>query len=247
MQSRQKAWVTLLMKPTSPSAGSWRPSGPAWPQRSAVSPAALAGSASSGSSASISWRASALGSTSSICQPLLQPTSMYSMKRKANGRPRKWRTSGKIWCSLVPRLTTVLILIGPSPTASAASIPASTSATGKSASFMRLNTASSSASRLMVMRLRPAALRLRALRCSKLALVVRVRSSGRPSGVRSCASCSIRVSTFLRSSGSPPVRRSLRTPCATKSRASRVISSKLSRSACGKKAWWRSKVSRGMQ
>jgi hypothetical protein len=47
--------------------------------------------------------------------------------------------------SLVPRLTTMLTLIGARPAAAAASMPSSTSPTGKSTSFMRLKTASSSA------------------------------------------------------------------------------------------------------
>jgi hypothetical protein len=91
-------------------------------------------------------------------------------------------------------------------------MPRSTSATGKSTSFMRRNTVSSRPSRLTVTRCRPAALSARALRVSRDPLVVSVRSSGKPSTVRSPASCSIRISMFLRSSGSPPVRRILRTP-----------------------------------
>jgi purine-cytosine permease-like protein len=65
-------------------------------------------------------------------------------------------------------------------------------------------------------------------------LVVSVMSSGLPEGVRSSASMAISVSRPLRSRGSPPVRRSLCTPCGTNSRASRVISSKLSSEGCGR-------------
>ena len=65
-------------------------------------------------------------------------------------------------------------------------MPASTSATAKSASFMRRKTASSSASRLTVTRFRPASFSAWALRASSEPLVVSVRSSGRPDGVRSC-------------------------------------------------------------
>ena len=67
-------------------------------------------------------------------------------------------------------------------------MPASTSATGKSTSFMRRKIASSSASRLTVTRCRPASFSARALRASSEPLVVSVRSSGSPSGVRSSAS-----------------------------------------------------------
>src|SRR6058998_129858 len=66
--------------------------------------------------------------------------------------------------SFAPRFTTMLILIGASPAAAAASMPFSTSETGKSASFILRNTASSSESRLTVTRLRPAALRARFFR-----------------------------------------------------------------------------------
>src|SRR6267154_2187089 len=59
--------------------------------------------------------------------------------------------------SFAPRFTTMLILIGASPAAAAASMPLSTSETGKSASFILRNTASSSESRLTVTRVRPAA------------------------------------------------------------------------------------------
>ena len=57
----------------------------------------------------------------------------------------------------------MLILTGVSPSAAAASMASSTLATGKSASFMALKLASSSESRLTVMRVRPAAFRALAL------------------------------------------------------------------------------------
>ena len=159
---------------------------------------------------------------------------MYSMKRSTTPVPRKCRAMGRIWLSLVPRLTTMLTLTGDRPACCAASMPASTSATGKSTSFMRRNTASSRPSRLTVTRSSPASRSERALRASSEALVVSVMSSLSPAGVRSAASCPISVSMPLRSSGSPPVRRSLCTPWATNSRASRVISSKLSSALCGR-------------
>ena len=90
----------------------------------------------------------------------------------------------------------------------------------KSTSFMRRNMASSIASRLTVTRCSPASLSAAALRASSEPLVVSVRSSGWPSGVRSAASISTRRSRFLRSSGSPPVSRILRTPARRTGRAS---------------------------
>ena len=90
------------------------------------------------------------------------PTSMYSMKRRMWPVPRKWRAIGTTLASFTPRLTTMLILTGASPAAAAASMPSSTFATGKSTSFICRNVASSSESRLTVMRFRPAALQRRA-------------------------------------------------------------------------------------
>ncbi len=177
---------------------------------------------------------SAEGSTSVMFQPFEVPTSMYSMKRSTTPVPRKRRAIGTISPSLVPRLTTMLTLIGASPAACAAKMPSSTSALANSASFMRRNRVSSSASRLTVTRVRPASRRLRALRASSEPLVVSVRSSGRPSTVSSRASRSIRNSRFLRSSGSPPVMRIFSTPCATKRRATRSISSCVSSALCGR-------------
>ena len=77
---------------------------------------------------------------------------MYSMKRTMWPLPLKWRAIGTISCSFMPRLTTMLILIGASPAAAAASMPSSTFATGKSTSFIARNVASSSESRLTVTR-----------------------------------------------------------------------------------------------
>ena len=142
---------------------------------------------------------------------------MYSMKRRTTALPycsRNQRAIGTISPSLTPRCTTILTFTGAKPAASAASMPASTSATGKSASFMRRKMVSSSASRLTVMRLRPASARDFAFFTRVEPFVVRVRSSGAPSGVRSAASWRISTSRCLRKVGSPPVRRSFFTPCA---------------------------------
>ena len=71
-------------------------------------------------------------------QPLVLPTSMYSMKRTMWPVPRKRAAIATMSPSLTPRFTTMLILIGASPAAAAASMPSSTFATGKSASFIAL-------------------------------------------------------------------------------------------------------------
>ena len=101
---------------------------------------------------------SAAGTTSSMRQPFVAPTSMYSMKRSVSPVLAEVAArAGRSGCSLTPRLTTQLTLTG-SPTACAASMPSSTRATGKSTSFIALKIASSSESRLTVMRFRPASL-----------------------------------------------------------------------------------------
>jgi hypothetical protein len=61
------------------------------------------------------------------------------------------------------------------------------------------------------------------------------------------ASISTSLSTFRRSSGSPPVRRIFSTPRSTKILATRAISSKLRISACGRNLKFASKISYGMQ
>ena len=81
---------------------------------------------------------------------------MYSMKRRIRPSSRAHRASGRIDASFMPRRTTVLILIGDSPAARAAAIPSSTRETGKSTPFIGPNTASSSESRLTVIRCSPA-------------------------------------------------------------------------------------------
>ena len=117
---------------------------------------AIGGRGPSGIPAPTGATLSAAGATSSIPQPLLWPTSMYSMKRTMWPLPRKWRAIGTTLSSLTPRLTTAFTFTG-SPAAAAASIPSSTRWTGKSPSLSAAKTASSSESRLTVMRLRPAA------------------------------------------------------------------------------------------
>ena len=103
------------------------------------------------------------------------------------------------------------------------------------------------ASRLTVRRCRPASRSDWAFLASSEPLVVSVISTGRPSGRRRQLSWAIRVSRSRRSRGSPPVRRILRTPSSTNSRAMRVISSKLSSEPCERNSWSLPKTSRGMQ
>ena len=69
---------------------------------------------------------------------------------------RKKRAIGKMLDSFIPRLTTMLTLIGSNPTLAAVSIPSITFATGKSASFNALKVSSSSESKLTVTRFKPA-------------------------------------------------------------------------------------------
>ena len=76
---------------------------------------------------------------------------MNSMKRTVWPVPRKRRAMSRMEPSFRPRLTTTFTLTG-SPAAAAASIPASTRATGKSTSFIARKTSSSSESRLTVIR-----------------------------------------------------------------------------------------------
>ncbi len=134
------------------------------------------------------------------------------------------------WWSFTPRRTTMLIFTGASPASAAASMPSSTFATGKSASFMARKVASSSESRLTVTRSRPAALSARALAFSAEPLVVSVRSVP---GTASRSMATRRSMSFL-SSGSPPVRRIFSVPRPRKMRAMRTISSKVRISACGR-------------
>ena len=183
----------------------------------AVSPGALASSGSSGEcSARCAATTSADGSTSSMRQPLVAPTSMYSMKRSTTPRAAE-----------VARHRHDLVVVGAAlddhvdldrrrgPRARAASMPASTSADREvDVVHARGTRASSSASRLTVTRCRPASF-------SACGLARQQRAVGGEREVErlavgACAArpaCATRTSRFLRSSGSPPVSRILRTPC----------------------------------
>ena len=90
-------------------------------------PGSSAATGSSGQrSAPIRATISAAGTTSSSCQPLLVPTSMYSMKRRmCAGAAEPLGHLRRSTSSLTPRLTTMLTLTG-RPAAAAASMPSST-------------------------------------------------------------------------------------------------------------------------
>ena len=98
----------------------------------------------------------------------------------------------------------------------------------------KLKVVSSIESSETVTRFNPASFSDCAFFASSEPLVVRVRSSGAPLGVRNSASMPTSRSRFLRSSGSPPVRRSFSTPWATNRRAMRVISSNDKSDECGR-------------
>ena len=126
-------------------------------------------------------------------------------------------------------------------------MPSSTRDTGKSTPFMAPNTSSSSESRLTVIRCSPASARGAARARSADPLVVSVRSTLLSSVVRSGARVRISSGRSRRTSGSPPVMRSLWTPSPTKIEASRVISSNDSTCSLGRNAKSRPNTSAGMQ
>ena len=149
---------------------------------------------------------------------------------------------GRMLASFTPRFTTMLILTGLSPAAAAASIPSSTTSTGKPTSFIAWKTALSTESRLTVIRRSPAAFSAAACWAKSAPFVVSVRSR---SGM--LASRAISRSRLRRSSGSPPVTRIFSTPRAWKSRARRSISSNVRSCPRSRKGWSRPKTSFGMQ
>lgn len=101
---------------------------------------------------------SAEGTTSVMRQPLEVPTSMYSMKRGMMPVWRKCSQMRTISDSFTPRLTTVLILTR-KPMSAASLMLSSTLAAGKPTSLKLWKMPSSSASRLIVTRSRPASRR----------------------------------------------------------------------------------------
>ena len=86
---------------------------------------------------------------------------MYSMKRRiVPGLSRKKRAIGTMSWSFTPRFTTMLILTGARPAASAASMPSSTRSTGNETSLTAWNVSLSSESSETVTRFSPASARL---------------------------------------------------------------------------------------
>ena len=208
VQSPQKGSVTLEITPTSPPFGNL--------YRLATS---LFLSGVICSSTPIIALISSAVTTSSIFHPLVFPTSIYSMKRIAISLLENLSTRSNISSSLEFFLTTVLILIGPKPTDSAASIPAITEATVWPESVIAANVDSSTASRLTVTRSRPAADRAGAYLGRRTPFVVIAISTFL------IESMEIRSGRFFRRRGSPPVRRIFSTPRSMKIPANLSISS----------------------
>ena len=154
-----------------------------------------------------------------MSHPLVVPTSMNSMKRTAISREEKRSTRSINSSSLTSFLTTVLILIGPKPTDSAASIPANTAATVCPESVIAAKVASSNASRLTVTRSKPAADKAGAYLGNSTPLVVIAISTSRS------ASSEMSSGSPLRSRGSPPESRIFSTPSEMNKPARRSISS----------------------
>ena len=202
LQSPQKAWVTLVITPISPLAVGVAP--------------ALGGLAGRGGSSCTSGSAlDALddlgrGSTSSMRQPLVAPTSMYSMKRSTMPRALEVARHRQDFVLVGAALDDHVDLDRPQPRL-ARRIDAF-----EHIGDRKIHVVHAPEHRVVQAvqadrdALQPGGLQRLALRASSEPLVVSVRSSGLPSTVRSAASCSIRISRFLRSSGSPPVSRIFR-------------------------------------
>ncbi|MNZ90721.1 hypothetical protein D3C78_1096900 [compost metagenome] len=151
------------------------------------------------------------------------PSGISSMKLMSRPCSMAKSTSAGTSSALRPFITTAFSLMPVKPAACAASMPASTWRSSP-VRVMARKRSGSRVSRLMFSRLSPASCRERAWRtsCEPLVVMHNSRSPG------SAARRSHRPTMPGRTSGSPPVRRSLRTPRATKMRATRSISSRVS-------------------
>ncbi len=140
-------------------------------------------------------------------------------------------------------MTTQLILSGANPARSAAAIAPSTVSISPRPPDIARNVAGTIESTLNVSRCRPASRSVCASGASRLPLVVNAMSSmpGTAASLRTSSGRS------RRNKGSPPVRRSLRTPSPAKIEARRSISSKRRRSALLRNWWSRGYWSSGMQ
>ena len=190
------------------------------------------------------------GSTSSRRHPFVVPTSMYSIMRSVCPLARANSTSAGISVSFTPRLITAFSLICVKPAFVAAVIPSRTRSSGSALPDIRVNVSGVSESSETVTRFSPAARSGSASLASSEPFVVSARSSGSPPSTSLASSARKSATSRSRSrrtSGSPPVMRSVRAPSATSSRATRVSSSKVSSSARGRKAKSGPNTSAGMQ
>ena len=195
-------------------------------------------------------RISFAGSTSSSRQPFVVPTSMYSISRRVWPSARAYATSAGISPSFTPRRITAFNLIPRNPASTAAPMPSRTRWSGSALPDIRAKVAGSSASSDTVIRFRPAALSGAARPASNEPFVVSAMSSGSPPSASFASSARRRATSRSRSrrtSGSPPVMRSVRAPSATSSPATRASSSNVRSSARGKKAKSGPNTSAGMQ
>ncbi len=168
----------------------------------------------------------------SIVQRVAPPTSMYSMKRTSAPRSLAKSIKSLSSSSLYSRITTVLILRGFNPPSAAASIPSSTS-WRRSRRVSCSNRCGRSVSRLTLTRSSPALRSDSACFASNTPLVVMLRSP--TSGF--AATRSTTSTTSRRSSGSPPVSRTLSTPSSLKTSTSSPISSTVRISSRGNQTY----------
>ena len=193
-------------------------------------------------------RSRAAGTTSSSRQPLEWPTSMYSMNRRIRPSSRAQRAIGRTLVLVDPALDDHVDLDRRKPGLARGRDPVEHLGDREVDPVHRpehrvVERVEADGDPLQpgVARSGPASAR------RAEPFVVSVRSTGRPSGVRSAASISTRCGRLRRTSGSPPVIRSFSTPRPTKIRASRSISSNDSTCSRGRNSKSRPKISLGMQ
>ncbi len=180
-------------------------------------------------------------SVSDMTRSLLHSSSaskgMNSMKRTVTLFSLPNSTKSSISSSLIPFITTMLILTGSKPATLAASIPSRT-CSRLSRLVRSLNRSRLRESKEILILFNPAALSFSAISGRVTPFVVIDKSIG------NWLNRLIRSARFARTVGSPPVRRILSTPKrVTRSEASRSISSKVRRSSLGV----HSRPSSGMQ
>jgi hypothetical protein len=175
---------------------------------------------------------------------------MYSIMRNVCPLARANSTSAGISVSFTPRRITAFSLICVKPASAAAATPSRTLSRGSALPDIRVNVSGVSESSETVIRFSPAARSGSASLASSEPFVVRAMSSGSPPSTSLASSARKSATSRSRSrrtSGSPPVMRSVRAPSATSSRATTAISSKVSNSARGRKAKFGPNTSAGMQ